>query len=190
MKQKVKKIKSLQLMVWKPIVTKGKSKTKKKENFEEETEPDWNLTGRLNCTKISESCCSLKFHLNYRFTASFFLIIKTPCIYAWAYGRHANTFWKLSVPSSFLESLLIFTFEQLKYVLLQFFKETQHNIPVKNAVSLLGTFVNTAPKFPHQSCRFCSGMRGTIAFGTMRLLSCSSVLGQQYAVGDWAVPHT
>ena len=45
---------------------------------------------------------------------------------------------------------------------------TQTRIPLKNAVSMLGMYPNTAPKFPPQSINFCYGMQESTAFGTMR----------------------
>ena len=44
-------------------------------------------------------------------------------------------------------------------VLLQLFSATHTRIPLKNAVLMLGMYLNTAPKLNQRSSRFYSGMR-------------------------------
>ena len=49
--------------------------------------------------------------------------------------------------------------------------------------------VNTAPKIPHPSRRFCSDMRSSTAFSTTRFLTCLSEPTQHWAAKGCAAPH-
>ena len=59
-----------------------------------------------------------------------------------------------------------------------------------SAAAVLGMYLNSAPKYTHQSPRFCSGLRGSTSFFTTMLFSCLSVLTQHCVVGVCAAPDT
>ena len=93
------------------------------------------------------------------------------------------------VPYDILEEYFSAKVLVLRCVLLQFFSATQTRIRVKYPPSILEMYLNTAPKFLHQSRRFYSGMRYSTALGTTRFLTCSSELTQHCAAQGCATPH-